>query len=133
MRNAAQTFQILEIGGLTDRNWLRMEIKSEDWKREAPEKEKRVCEIVVGSLPVDLSPSSAMVGRPGEGGILCAAHTDSGEMENAPMKSRAGMHLAHDVYGSKMAYAKTTHDVEIPTSSLSGGTSNGIRVDEDNG
>ena len=81
-RRAIQTSQTLTRGGSTDRNWLRMEIKSEDREREEPETEERKGEMADAILPGAPASASATVSRPDEGGILGADHTDAGELEN---------------------------------------------------
>ena len=126
IRRAAEFFHLFQRGGMQSRNWLRMEMKSEERKDEQPERENLTGIPVEDSLPGTSSIPSVGGCRPGGGGSRRRGARDVTRDQAGEMKNR--ILLTQGKYDAKMTYAKVSHKLDILMSSVSRGAQLGYKI-----
>ena len=112
-------------GGLTCRNWLRLECASGNWddavEAAGPSRGAAVavCRPVVHNPGVQTDDAQG-----GEKNTKCGAHA---AQSDRAVETEKRVRMTQDLYYSKMNYAKTTRKIELLMGSLSKGTQAGYR------
>ena len=126
MRKAMQTYQNSKRGGLSARNWLRLECAPGDWEREtAQPPPPEDLSTVEECLTVYISSSSSLASHPGEvREATCGAHGRGGIFDSAE-EAVGRMRMRQAIYYSKTTYSKATRKVDILMGSASEGARKG--------
>ena len=125
MRQVVEWYQRMRRGGLTCRNWLRLECAAENWDTAAEVARSNGADSVVECRPVS-NPSEGKLEGPTEDDNNTRRGAQTIQQKEA-FKVSTGTRTTQDQYDAKMRYAKTTHKIEISTKSLSDGTRAGHR------
>ena len=109
------TYRLLNIGGLTSRNWIRLECISENWQpREEPPLVAEVWEIAgMDSSMADHHPVDDQTRRCG----------GKGADKLTAQETHGRLIITQEVYGAKTKYDKATRKIDIPVTPLGGGGS----------
>ena len=120
MRQVAEWYQRMRRGGLTCRNWLRLEYAAGNWDAAVESARGSGSGAAVECHPVS-NPTEGEVEEPIEDDreTRCGAQTIQ-RKEAFEVSTRT--RTTQEQLDSKMRYAKTTHKIEILTKSLSDGT-----------
>ena len=125
MRQVADRYQRMRRGGPTCRNWIRLERASENWDAAAEAARSTEVGAAVGRRPVpDPSGEQREADQADERNTRCGSQ--AAQCDRA-VELTARARMTQEQYDAKMMYAKTTHEIEILTQSLSEGTRAGYR------
>ena len=116
MRPAIETYLLLKRGGLSARNWMRLECVSEIWEEGAARTSQPGGAAVGECRPVDRPPSAVEERHPVDGGDTRRGARDVSK--SAAGEASRRMRITQDRYDARMKYFEPTSEIEILTASL---------------
>ena len=125
MRQVVERYQRMKRGGLTCRNWIRVECASENWDAAAESARSAEGGALVECHPVPDPPEEQPEAEPADERNTRRGAQASQCDRAVELTTRARM--TQELYDAKILYAKTTHKIEILTQSLSEGARAGYR------
>ena len=123
MRQVVEWYHRMRRGGLTCRNWLRLEFASENWEDAAAAAGPARGAALVVCRPVVYHPGVQADGA--QGGEKNTRRGEQAVQNDRAVQTEKRVRMTQDLYDSEMNYAKTTHNIDLLMGSLSKGTQSG--------